>query len=267
MFLPRPACHRRADSHGVCRLRMWCGFDSEEAMKNTVARAWIAFITLGFAALFLPYRVTGQGSADVEVLTNESVVQMVVGKVPKDLILAKIQSTSTAFDITANGLVNLYQSKVSTDMIKVMMKAATGNSNKEVLANDAIVYMVTSRLPRDLILATIQSSTPGFDLTAAGLVSLNQNKVPQAVVKAMMAVIASPSSPPVPSSQPTLSAQSPATPVPPAAGTLGSASAPQAPVALVSRRGTAAEPRAARGTGGEATEPAPPARTPSMEAA
>jgi hypothetical protein len=162
-------------------------------MTSVTSREWIVFTTFGLAMLFLPSRVTAQGSSRVEVLTNDSVVQMVVGKVPKDLILAKIQSTSSAFDTTADALVALHKSKVPAEAIKIMMmKASSGKGSREVLTNDAVVNMVTNQFPRDLIVAKIQSTKPGFDLTAAGLVSLNQSKVPQNVVKAMMAATASP---------------------------------------------------------------------------
>jgi hypothetical protein len=161
-------------------------------MKKSNASAWLALITLGVLASLQPYRVAGQGAAGAEVLTNESVVQMVVGKLPKDVVLSKIQSTSTAFDITANGLVSLFQRKVPTDVMKAMMLASASNPNsKELLENSAILFMVTNKLPRDIIVAKIQSGKPGYDLTTAGLVSLNQNKVPQPVLKAMMASAAS----------------------------------------------------------------------------
>ena len=156
-------------------------------MKHIDARVWTALVAIGVAVLTLPDRAMAQGAAGTEILTNESVVQMVVGKVPKDVMLTKIRSTSTAFDITANGLVSLYQRKVATDLLKAMMMAAGSNANKETLDNPAVLYMVSNGLPRDIIIAKIQSAKPGYDLTTAGLVSLNLNKVPPTVLKAMMA--------------------------------------------------------------------------------
>ena len=61
-----------------------------------------------------------------EVLENQSVVTLVVAKVPKAVILAKIQSTRSAFDVSANGLVGLTQVKVPTDVIKAMVAKAGG---------------------------------------------------------------------------------------------------------------------------------------------
>lgn len=209
-------------------------------MKNTAPRLWITSITFGCALLLSPYRATGQGSAGAEVLTNESVVQMVVGKVPKDVILTKIQSTSTAFDITANGLVSLHQRKVPANMIKAMVQASNNATNKEVLTNTAVVYMVTNGLPRDIIVAKIQSAKPGYDLTADGLVSLNLSKVPQPVQKAMMASAAS--TPATPAAPP------PA--VSPAQSTAAPAPAPPAPAPrAVSPPSSTGQPAGARGAG------------------
>lgn len=54
-------------------------------------------------------------------LTTESVVRMVTGQVPKDIILAKLQSSKSNFDLSTTGLVRLNDSNVSQDIIKVMM--------------------------------------------------------------------------------------------------------------------------------------------------
>ncbi|MEP6779668.1 MAG: hypothetical protein ABJC26_07240 [Gemmatimonadaceae bacterium] len=129
-----------------------------------------------------------------EILNNESVVKMVAGKVSRDLILSKIQSTQSNFDISAPGIIGLYQNKVSAEIIKSMMASPSSSrmAAEEVLDNGGVILMVTARLPQDLILAKIKNSRAGYDLTAAGLVTLNQNKVRDDVVKAMMASSASP---------------------------------------------------------------------------
>ena len=56
-----------------------------------------------------------------EVLTNEIVVRMLGAKVPKQIVLQKIQMSRSAFDVTATGLVSLNTSKVPEDVIKAMM--------------------------------------------------------------------------------------------------------------------------------------------------
>jgi hypothetical protein len=134
-----------------------------------------------------------------EVLTNESIVQMVTGRVPKDLIVTKIRTTKSTFDVSAAGLISLNTSKIPSDIIKMMMNAAAGSKEaKETLTNDAVIRMVSGQLSKDIIVTKIQMSRPDFDLTTNGIINLNQNKVSQDVVKAMMAASSSPAAPPPP---------------------------------------------------------------------
>lgn len=67
----------------------------------------------------------GDGQSGVvgldEVLTNDHIVHMVVGKVPKDLIFGKIRTSRSAFDVSAGGLVKLNTNKVPQDVIKAML--------------------------------------------------------------------------------------------------------------------------------------------------
>src|SRR5688500_4869929 len=79
----------------------------EMNMKAFVARSGILALTVSLFAL-TPASISAQG----EVLSNTSVVNMIAGKVSKDLILAKIRGTKSGFDVTAAGLVRLHQSKV-----------------------------------------------------------------------------------------------------------------------------------------------------------
>jgi len=131
-----------------------------------------------------------QGSgAGAEVLTNESVISMFTAKVPKSLIVTKVQNTKSNFDITPSGLLQLNSGKVPDDVIRMMMAAAdkAPGATKESLDNDDVIKMVAGGLSKDVILAKVQMSKPNYDLTANGLIDLNKNKVSQDVVKAMMA--------------------------------------------------------------------------------
>jgi hypothetical protein len=134
-----------------------------------------------------------------EVLTNESIVQMITGKVPKDLIVTKIRTTKSTFDVSSAGLISLNTSKVPSDIMKMMMNAAAaGKDAKETLTNDAVIRMVNGQLSKDIIVTKIQMSRPDFDLTTSGIINLNQNKVSQDVVKAMMSATSTPAPPPPP---------------------------------------------------------------------
>jgi hypothetical protein len=165
-------------------------------MMNVVARRWAVVLACGLSVFSVGAQARA-GSQAAEVLTNDAIVQMVVGKVPRNVILTKIQSTKSEFDIAGHELVSLYQKKVAKDTILAMIQAVAPSAPKELLTNEEVIYMLTNALPRDIVIAKIQASKPGFDLTATGLVNLNQNKVAQDVMKAMMAA-----TPPASSSAP-----------------------------------------------------------------
>lgn len=134
-----------------------------------------------------------------EVLSNTSVVNMIAAKVSKDLILTKIRTTKSGFEVTAAGLVRLHQSKVPEDVIIAMMNAdpklvAPSPGPAEVLTNNEIVQMVLGKLPRRLIIEKIRVTKARFDVTSDGLVSLQTSKVPDDVVKAMMSAPVAPPS-------------------------------------------------------------------------
>ena len=142
-----------------------------------------------------PALSVAQAPRDAEVLSNTSVVTMITGKVSKDLILTKIRTTKSGFDVTAGGLVRLHQSKVPQDVIIAMMAAAAdpklavpSKEPVEILTNNEVVQMVMGNLPRSLIIEKIRVTKARFDVTSEGLVSLQTSKVPDEVVKAMMAV-------------------------------------------------------------------------------
>ena len=137
------------------------------------------------------------GAGGNEVLTNESITQMVLGKVPKDLILTKIRTTKAAFDLTPTGLIGLHASKVADDVVKAMIQATPSGATKETLNDDAIIQMVNGQLSKEIILLKIQAAKADYDLTTSGIIKLNQNKVSQDVIKAMMAATAAtPTTPP-----------------------------------------------------------------------
>ena len=163
-------------------------------MKSFVAGSVKLALVVSVLAL-VPGNVRAQG----EVLSNASVVNMITGKVSKDLILAKIRGTKSGFDVTAAGLVRLHQSKVPQDVIIAMMAASAdtklaipSKDPVEILTNNEVIQMVMGSLPRPLIIEKIRVSKSRFDVTSEGLVSLQTSKVPDEVVKAMMAAPVAP---------------------------------------------------------------------------
>ena len=90
--------------------------------------------------LFLSLAVSLLGSAvwvaGEDILTNQSVIEMVAAGLPEDVIIAKIASSQTNFDLSTAGLVKLNQAKVSSAIIKAMM-APKGVSAPAPLAASA----------------------------------------------------------------------------------------------------------------------------------
>jgi hypothetical protein len=71
--------------------------------------------------------LTVAASAAQEVLTNDSVVQMIKAGLPESVVIAKIRSTPTKFDLRTDQLVGLKKSGVSDKVLEAMMAApATG---------------------------------------------------------------------------------------------------------------------------------------------
>lgn len=158
--------------------------------RSLVCAAVAAVLAVGASATGLTAQSAAQGG---EVLTNASVIQMVTAKLQKSLVISKIASTPSTFDITADGLISLTLAKVPQDVIKAMMVAnSTNAANRlpqvasEVLNNDAVVKMISGKVPKALVLDKIRETKGNYDVTTNGLVSLNQNKVPQDVIRAMM---------------------------------------------------------------------------------
>jgi hypothetical protein len=145
-----------------------------------------------FASAVVSGRADGQ-TANAEVLHNEQVVQMVVGRLSRDLILTKIRTTAAGYDLTSAGIIRLTTNKVHRDFIKAMMNAsretagAEGEVGKEILTNESIIQMVAAGVDRELIDLKLQNTASAFDLSSTGMVRLTEQKVPTALIRKMMA--------------------------------------------------------------------------------
>jgi len=64
-----------------------------------------------------------QATAGGEVLTNDSIIEMVTTKLPEDVIIAKIQAFPNKFDLSNSALVDLNQKGVSPGIMKAMLAA------------------------------------------------------------------------------------------------------------------------------------------------
>ncbi len=89
-------------------------------MKMT--RVVLILILVAAVSLSLP----GATSLAQEVLTNDSVIQMVKAGLPEAVVIAKIKSTSTKFDLKTDSLVGLKKAGVSDKVLEAMVAAGSG---------------------------------------------------------------------------------------------------------------------------------------------
>jgi len=81
-------------------------------------------------ALSLP----GATSLAQEVLTNDSVVQMIKAGLPESVVIAKIRSTATKFDLRTESLVTLKKNGVSDKVLEAMMAPGSAASGAPAAA-------------------------------------------------------------------------------------------------------------------------------------
>src|SRR5260370_21506006 len=89
-------------------------------MKMT--RVVLTLILVAAVSLSLP----GATSLAQEVLTNDSVIQMVKAGLPEAVVIAKIKSTSSKFDLKPDSLVSLKKAGVSDKVLEAMVAAGRG---------------------------------------------------------------------------------------------------------------------------------------------
>src|SRR5215469_13086079 len=98
-----------------------------------------------------------QAAPQAEVVTNQTVVDMVSAKLPTDVIITKIQTSKTNFDLSTDALVKLNQSGVPADVVKAMMQknsasaanadpapASPANPNDPTSPHDPGIYIYAS---------------------------------------------------------------------------------------------------------------------------
>ena len=84
-------------------------------------RAVLVLVLVAAVGLSLP----GATSLAQEVLTNDSVIQMVKAGLPEAIVIAKIKWTSTKFDLKTDSLVNLKKAGVSDKVLEAMVAAGS----------------------------------------------------------------------------------------------------------------------------------------------
>jgi len=102
-------------------------------MKMT--RVVLVLTLVAVMALSLP----GATSLAQEVLTNDSVVQMIKAGLPEGVVIAKIRSTATKFDLRTESLVSLKKNGVSDKVLEAMMAPGSPATGAQAAAPAAAV--------------------------------------------------------------------------------------------------------------------------------
>jgi hypothetical protein len=84
-------------------------------------RAVLVLVLVAAVSLSLP----GATSLAQEVLTNDSVIQMVKAGLPESIVIAKIKGTATKFDLKTDSLVGLKKAGVSDKVLEAMVAAGS----------------------------------------------------------------------------------------------------------------------------------------------
>ena len=85
-------------------------------------RVVLALVLVLAVSLSLP----GATSIAQEVLTNDSVIQMVKAGLPEAVVIAKIKSTPSKFDLKTDSLVSLKKAGVTDEVLEAMVSAGSG---------------------------------------------------------------------------------------------------------------------------------------------
>ena len=93
-------------------------------MKASTIRALLILVLVAAVGLSLP----GATSLAQEVLTNDSVIQMIKAGLPEAVVIAKIKSTATKFDLKTDSLVSLKKAGVSDKVLEAMVGAGSGSA-------------------------------------------------------------------------------------------------------------------------------------------
>jgi len=133
-------------------------------------RTMLVVALVALMALSLPAAT----SLAQEVLTNDSVVQMIKAGLPESVVIAKIRSTATKFDLRTESLVGLKKNGVSDKVLEAMMTpgppaAGTPAAPSVAAAPPAAAPAAGSLRDRDAIYQVIGDKTVELFPTSANL--------------------------------------------------------------------------------------------------
>ncbi len=118
-----------------------------------------------------------------EQLTNKEIINLQTAKVSQDVILAKISSSKSSFDLTAQGLIELDAAKISDRVIKAMFVASPP---MEVMMNQDVIKISESEVSTDILKEKISKTPHKFEVDSESLIKLKTAKVSDSIVKEMI---------------------------------------------------------------------------------
>lgn len=118
-----------------------------------------------------------------EILSNESIINMVGAKVKKELIVSKIKDSKNKFDLSTQGLTNLKKGKVLDNIVEEMILAT---NPLPTLKNEDVIAMHKADISGGTILKMVQYSPSDYNTSTDALVTLKSEKIPDNITKAMM---------------------------------------------------------------------------------
>ena len=128
-------------------------------------RVVLVLVLVAAVGLSLP----GATSLAQEVLTNDSVVQMIKAGLPEAVVIAKIKSTATKFDLKTDSLVSLKKAGVSDKVLEAMVAAGQGSSTTAMPAPPAPAMSAGALKNQDVIYQLVGDKYVEMFPTAANL--------------------------------------------------------------------------------------------------
>ncbi|HUM18166.1 MAG TPA: hypothetical protein VL086_20915 [Candidatus Nitrosotalea sp.] len=128
-------------------------------------RVVLVLVLVAAVGLSLP----GATSLAQEVLTNDSVVQMIKAGLPEAVVIAKIKSTATKFDLKTDSLVSLKKAGVSDKVLEAMVAAGSGSATTAMPAPPAPAMAAGALKNQDVIYQLVGDKYVEMFPTAANL--------------------------------------------------------------------------------------------------
>ncbi len=130
-----------------------------------IMRAVLVLAVVAVMALSLPAAT----SLAQEVLTNDSVIQMIKAGLPESVVISKIRSTATKFDLRTESLVSLKKNGVSDKVLEAMMAPGSPATGTQVAAPTPAAAATGSLRDRDVIYQIIGGKYVELFPTSANL--------------------------------------------------------------------------------------------------